>query len=1002
MVRVYGQSKLPLRADTVTVEKTGGVANFQVKDVTKDSLGIVYNIGNGVYRNKKVRSLNDSAIIVGLDTVIIRGSNNLEWVSVTDYGAKPNDTLVDYTTNIQAALNSGARTVLVPTGAYIITDSIFINSNQTLLAYGAKFIRKSNSNAVILNSSDGTIGGYNASINIKIIGLTIDGNMNNYPTNSTLIGIGHAKQVTIKDCEFIRCPVWHCVELNSVKDALIDNCVFDSSNTTSEMLQLDLMANSGVFPWFGPYDNTPCRDVTVSNCVFYDGLDGVGSHSYHGSFPHNNIKINSNYFHNLTGTAVKPLNYANLTVSNNLIDSCLHGIRTTSLANIDTIRNYVITNNTIKNLTVNSTDGRAINIHYCNGLLISGNRLQNIQRHGIGMDLCNNFTCTDNNIYNYGMTSATNSYGIVVWGSPNGTIANNIVNGISAFTTHAIAVSSFPASVTNVLVDNNIITTNNTTIDNFDELTGTNISIGTNVINSYSNRAKTITTSQNYSPTDGAYFVNTAAGNVTITINPAIFNRHGLTVVKTTGDANTVTVTPSSGTINGYASLTLSLADEAVNINSDFTNLSAISSASSGGSLSIGSSIGGGTDGSVLFVDGGNLAQDNVNFFYDNTNNRLGVGTSSPSEKLHAVGTTLLDGTLRVKGATDKNLEFYSFAGDVYMFSINDARNSSPLNTMFNAGTNFIFQDYTTGSLVERARFSGNDFLIGSPTNNGVGRLQITGKITVSGHDIAINSDTALTWDRSTNEYKITQVANFFNTNLRATGNRLHSFADNNLVIDSIKQFTFAGHGNAFNGRKRHMGFLFDAASASDVATNGSLLVSNVYRNAADNADSVAQSLKYSANGVELKNDNLIAGRLSRVLLNNSYGLFRGSDSVLIGVMLPKANADSIAAIGPWDATLRANTVYKIPHQQILRGTLTHDFGTIGAASSSTTTTTVTGAAIGDIVHVTTSDGAGMSNGEIYDAWVSAANTVSVRRSNFSSGSAISASRDYNIMVLKY
>lgn len=50
----------------------------------------------------------------------------------------------------------------------------------------------------------------------------------------------------------------------------------------------------------------------------------------------------------------------------------------------------------------------------------------------------------------------------------------------------------------------------------------------------------------------------------------------------------------------------------------------------------VGSSIAGGTNGSILFVDGsGNLGQNNTKFFWDNTNEFLGIGTGTPSSPLH-------------------------------------------------------------------------------------------------------------------------------------------------------------------------------------------------------------------------------------------------------------------------------------------------------------------------------------------------------------------------------
>jgi hypothetical protein len=44
------------------------------------------------------------------------------------------------------------------------------------------------------------------------------------------------------------------------------------------------------------------------------------------------------------------------------------------------------------------------------------------------------------------------------------------------------------------------------------------------------------------------------------------------------------------------------------------------------------------TNGSLIFSDGTNLSQNNANLFWDNTNGRLGIGTSSPTSRLNIAG----------------------------------------------------------------------------------------------------------------------------------------------------------------------------------------------------------------------------------------------------------------------------------------------------------------------------------------------------------------------------
>jgi hypothetical protein len=63
-------------------------------------------------------------------------------------------------------------------------------------------------------------------------------------------------------------------------------------------------------------------------------------------------------------------------------------------------------------------------------------------------------------------------------------------------------------------------------------------------------------------------------------------------------------------------------------------------SAGAGASPSIGGTLTSGTAGSVLFSGSAVFAQDNANFFWDDSSNELGIGTAAPEAKLHVKGTS--------------------------------------------------------------------------------------------------------------------------------------------------------------------------------------------------------------------------------------------------------------------------------------------------------------------------------------------------------------------------
>lgn len=96
------------------------------------------------------------------------------------------------------------------------------------------------------------------------------------------------------------------------------------------------------------------------------------------------------------------------------------------------------------------------------------------------------------------------------------------------------------------------------------------------------------------------------------------------------------------------------------------------------GSTAVGGDVESGTQGSVLFVgSGGLLQQNNSNFFWDNTNARLGIGTSSPSSSLTIAGDiTATSAAALVSGFTTTTVVTPTF--------------SNPANRIYNDQGNWV------------------------------------------------------------------------------------------------------------------------------------------------------------------------------------------------------------------------------------------------------------------------------------------------------------------------
>lgn len=377
-----------------------------------------------------------------------------DFVSVLDFGAK-GDGVADDTSSLQAAITAAAgREVIFPPGTYIITDSLRIPSNTIVTILPGATIKRGNLNVnvMIINDSDGTTGGYSANEQITIRGGgAIDGNVNFISSSCTLIGFGHCNRVLVENIRLLNIGGrWHAIEFNSTKHGIARNVYIEKNGLPGdgggEAIQLDHAGNSGKFPWFGPYDNTACYDITIESCEIHGVGCGVGGHDPSGVSKHFNIKVVNNViFSNIYG--IKTQGWSNVIITGNRIEQ-EDNVNYTGLAaiycqyNTEGLYNsdLLISGNTIYRWFPSTSGnvgtswrgiyflGESNDLSMLRNIVVEGNRIYDCGGHLIVFDHVMNAVCTSNYVGRHTDTEFTR-YGIYQFGSKNLTITGNIVEG---------------------------------------------------------------------------------------------------------------------------------------------------------------------------------------------------------------------------------------------------------------------------------------------------------------------------------------------------------------------------------------------------------------------------------------------------------------------------------------------------------------------------------------------------------------------------------------------
>lgn len=250
----------------------------------------------------------------------------------TDAAGSGLQKIFDYIRDNASADN--IMTVKLPAGTYSVEKTVDIYSNTTLdLSAGVTLKRTGTSSLIRFGRSDEMTSGYEGFKNISIVGsassyATLDGNA----VSTSIVRFAHADNVKLQYIKFTNVTAAHHMEFAGSKNVVIDHCKFDgfkaksSDDTTNyEAIQLDIL-NETHFGNYGNYDNTVCKDITISNNTFENVNRGVGSHSGEIGRYFTGVTISGNTFKNVTGYAIVTTNYIGAKITDNKIENCGAGI----------------------------------------------------------------------------------------------------------------------------------------------------------------------------------------------------------------------------------------------------------------------------------------------------------------------------------------------------------------------------------------------------------------------------------------------------------------------------------------------------------------------------------------------------------------------------------------------------------------------------------------------------------------------------------------------------
>jgi hypothetical protein len=317
------------------------------------------------------------------------------------------------------------------------------------------------------------------------------------------------------------------------------------------------------------------------------------------------------------------------------------------------------------------------------------------------------------------------------------------------------------------------------------------------------------------------------------------------------------------------------------------------------------------TSGSVLFSNGTTIAQDNANLFWDDTNNRLGIGTATPSFIIDVVGSDARLNGVRV-GLGGGNVTDNTALG-VSALNLNTSGTSNLAISYFALAANITGSNNTAvGSYSLRNSTQSNNTGIGSTSflnltsgqnNTALGRNSAryiadgSTSLTISQQSIFIGADTKALANSQTNQIVI--------------GYNAIGLGSNSVVLGNSSVTLTALRGNVLIGTTTDAGFRLDVNGTARIQGettigNGTNSVIRANSASAGNFNTIQLIANTSNNSTMFEvRPNGTSTDLTGFLLRDSATGAANSNVVIIG----RGNATLPSTGVSYYGTLVANNV---------------------------------------------------------------------------------------------